>query len=668
VPAAFAYVGPSAHGTRPKRRAAPSAGLFGCLVSIVALSCTTAGPASTASAREMRLGGTIRVGLVKFWDQYVHGAAPGPVFDSGLDPHVAIGSQAELLRCCLVRTLVSYTGQPTATGGADLRPDLATGLPEVSGDGLTWTFHLKPGLHYGPPLQDTEIVAADVIRGIERSLTPTPQALAALPFTSPHLGSAWYAYAGLIKGSQAFADGASSSIAGLEVPDRYTLRVSAVSATGDVPYLFALADSAPIPPNPGASLARLGAAQGHDGVYGRHLVSSGPYMLEGAEALDFSVPADQQRGAAGYRSGEGFTFVRNPSWDPATDELRPAYADRIEFTTWPSDDAASGAIESGAIDIAWDVIPSAAQVAMYAADQATRRRVISEPNDVVFFAAINLATKPFDDIHVRKALNLVVDKARVRDLAASLRPRFGGPNGGRVASHIVPDGLEDDLLVGYRPYDAVDDHGSLSAARAEIARSAYDTDRDGVCDASACRDIVALVRDDEPFWRGLADVVADGAADLGITFDRRDVGVRELFAKAFEPGEKVPIAFALRYTKDYPTAAGILPGLFSARAIADHGNASLTGATPEQLTRWGYVVGSVPTVDDRLATCQAEIRQPVECWARVDQYLMEQVVPTLPLLFGEATWVVSERVGETSFAQATGWAALDRFVVKPDDR
>jgi hypothetical protein len=45
---------------------------------------------------------------------------------------------------------------------------------------------------------------------------------------------------------------------------------------------------------------------------------------------------------------------------------------------------------------------------------------------------------------------------------------------------------------------------------------------------------------------------------------------------------------------------------------------------------------------------------------------MEQVVPVLPLLFGDASWTVSPRVVASSFAEATGLPALDRFVVAPD--
>lgn len=645
------------------RRASSWALIFVVTGALAFASCSPSRlPTSTPIAAD-RVGGTIHVGLVHFWENYTRGEAPGPVFDLGLDPHVALGQQTELFRCCLVRTLLSYDGQATADGGTELQSDLATGLPEVSDDGLTWTFRLKQGLHYAPPLEDVEIVSADVVRAIERELTPTPEALAELPFSNPKIGAGWYIFEELIKGASAFSNGAASSIAGLETPDRYTLRVHATVATGDVPYLFALSDTAPIPPNPDDPLARLGAAAGHEGGYGPFLVASGPYMLEGAERLDFSVPAAEQAPAPGYRPGEGFTLVRNPSWERATDVLRPAYADRIEFTRAATEEAASAAVEGGSLDLAWDVTATPAEVASYSADQALRERLISEPNDVVFMILMNLAAKPLDDIHVRKALNLAVDKARIRELAAMLHPRFAGPTGGRVATHIVADGLEGDLLAGYRPYDAADDHGNLEAARAEMSKSAYDRDRDGICDAPECAGVSALVRGDEPFWAAIADEVSTEAAELGITFETRLVPAPEMFAAAFDPAAQLPIAFGIRWNKDYPTAAGVLPGLFSSSGLATNSSASLLGATREQLTDWGYEVEVVPSVDGRLEACQAELRNPVECWARLDQYLMEEVVPALPLVFGEADWIVSDRIAEASYAQSTGWPALDRFVV-----
>ena len=71
-------------------------------------------------------------------------------------------------RCCLLRTLLSYNGKTTAEGGADVQPDLASAMPEVSADGLTWTFTLKPGIAYAPPLENVTVTAQDFIRAMER--------------------------------------------------------------------------------------------------------------------------------------------------------------------------------------------------------------------------------------------------------------------------------------------------------------------------------------------------------------------------------------------------------------------------------------------------------------------------------------------------------------------
>src|SRR5215211_6368486 len=127
----------------------------------------TAAPSAAASATSARsasprVGGTLRVGLPAEGDN-------APINELYVDPHLQFGLD-EVLRCCLVRTLLSYNGRPTAEGGTVLRPDMAESLPDVSADGLTWTFQLRDGLRYGPPYADTPITARDVIRGIERSV------------------------------------------------------------------------------------------------------------------------------------------------------------------------------------------------------------------------------------------------------------------------------------------------------------------------------------------------------------------------------------------------------------------------------------------------------------------------------------------------------------------
>ena len=58
---------------------------------------------------------------------------------------------------------------------------------------------------------------------------------------------------------------------------------------------------------------------------------------------------------------------------------------------------------------------------------------------------MNLTQPPFDDIHVRKAMNWIIDKA-------ALRQAWGGPIPGSIANHIVPTGVLQQRLAEYDPY------------------------------------------------------------------------------------------------------------------------------------------------------------------------------------------------------------------------
>ena len=146
---------------------------FVVALALVAAGCTShhahaTGPSSAGSP--IPRGGTLRV---------VVPPAPASALEqgSGIDPQKAYFVDSwELFRCCLLRTLLSYKGAPTAQGGAVLHPDLAASMPSLSSDGLTWTFRLKLGLHYAPPLDQVEIRAQDIIRALEREANPTASA------------------------------------------------------------------------------------------------------------------------------------------------------------------------------------------------------------------------------------------------------------------------------------------------------------------------------------------------------------------------------------------------------------------------------------------------------------------------------------------------------------
>jgi ABC-type transport system substrate-binding protein len=600
----------------------------------------------------------------------------GPGFMDPAKNWAGWGTAAELFRCCLARTLISYVGRGAEDGGSEPRPDLAAEIPEVSADGLTWTFRLREGLRYGPPLQDVEIVAQDIVRALERTADPATK------------GVVYASYFSMIEGYDAMRSGGATSISGLVVPDPHTLVVRLVRPAGDLIYRFSLPNTSPIPE---------GVAEGHRNL-SAFLVSTGPYMLEGSEEMDFSLPPDEQVGAEGYAlvgGSEGgeierITLVRNPSWDPRTDPLRPAYVDRIEienhgeelrqaiatagsFTEAYNDfyydlqEENAREIDQGTIDVSLSTIPSAEQVRRYRADPHLRDRLIEGTLDRLYYSAFNLAVPPFDDVHVRRAVSLALDRARVADLINADPDWLGA----RVANHIAPDGSEDFLLQSYRPSWSTTDGSDPDAARAQMRLSPYDTDGDGRCDATACRGVVLLVEETEEQLHPWSSLIGDALRVVGIVPDVEVTGYGRIVGAIMTPGGDWGTYLCIYcnwVAEDYPSASSVFVSLLYGPSITESGNqnVSLLGATPGQLEDWGYTVDEVPSADDRIDACQRLVGSAqIPCWAELDQYLMEEVVPWIPLFFEETAFPVSERVAKWSFDQQTGYPALDQIALVP---
>jgi peptide/nickel transport system substrate-binding protein len=555
-----------------------------------------------------------------------------------LDPQRFSFVPAELHRCCLLRTLLSYTGRPTGTGGAVLRPDLAAALPRVSADGLTWTFRLKRGIRYAPPFDDREIVAGDVIRAIERAV---------------QIEADYSGYYHVIEGAQAYGAGRADSISGVEAPDATTLVVHLLRPTGDLGGRMALSAAAPVPP---------GAAEGHED-YGPFLVASGPYMIEGSEELDFSLPPRRQKPVAGYRPRRSLTLVRNPSWDPSTDALRPAYVDRIEITVAADLDASLRHVEAGRLDFAIEAGSPPEYVRRYRRSDELRRRLHQGTFDTTWATWMRLAMPPFDDVHVRKAVNLVLDKERLARLMSS-RPYYGVWIDGEATGHLVPDSLQNNLLLDYDPYATPGDRGDMKAARAEMSKSRYDRDRDGLCDHPVCRNVHGVVNDEGALPQMAAEI-ASSLRKLGIEVSVEPAPGEVVFGQAIRPTGKWPLILVIAWQKDFGGAASFFDGTFSRAGLDAGANFSLVGATRAQLEDWNYGVRSVPSVDSKLAECQARVGSAAfQCWSEADQLLMERIVPWAPFFTATQFRVVSERVANFSFAQATTLPAIDQIALK----
>jgi peptide/nickel transport system substrate-binding protein len=567
----------------------------------------------------------------------------------------------ELFRCCLLRTLMSYNGLggPSST---EPEPDLASGPPDVSIDGLTWTFRMRPGLHYGPPLQDVPITSKDIVRALLRGGDPRtgdPEALAS--------------YFSIVQGFSAYAAGQADTIAGLETPDALTLRIQEVHPDATLPYLMALPMTAPIPPLPGSPDALFGAATGHVqsgeftdiGGYGRFLVASGPYMYEGSDEMDFSKPPDEQTPASGFepwilpkdffdrdvpaKTWGSITLVRNPSWDPATDPLRAALADRIEITGGGSNDLFHQ-MSAGTLDMVFDNVSPSAMLRRYQADPSLRPLVESTDGNAVSMAEFNMAQPPFDDIAVRRAVAYAMDRARLVEASrGSYRQDLLV-----LANHYASDTTEASLLSSWSPFPGRNGAPDFEAARDAMSDSRYA--RGGRCADPVCKGVTVLLH---PGLEAAIPSLRSSLASLGI--DALFEAPEDFFDRCLDPAAHIALCVGEGWGADFPNADNFMGPFFSAGGIV---NQNRLGATPNQLARWGYNVRRVPSVDADIERCVEEVgaTQPA-CWARLDQAILTRYMPAVPLAFIQPIRLSSPRIGPfTAWDEATGQPALDRLV------
>jgi peptide/nickel transport system substrate-binding protein len=602
------------------------------VLAIVAAACGggPTQPTSPSEGGEALKGGTLRMAMLAD-------------VTAAFDPQKEYYSVTwEYYRCCLLRTLMSYKGVTTDEGGADIFPDLAASEPTQSDDGLTWTFSIKPGLMYAPPKDDVEITAQDFIRAIERTADP-----------KANVGGYSFYYS-VIKGFDDYANGDADSIEGLKAVDTHTLEITTTEPTGDIGYRFAMGTTAPIPPDDPNE--RFGVAEGHDRNYGRFLVATGPYMFEGSDQMDFSVPAKDQSEVPGYTPGREIILERNPSWDQ--DDLRLAYPDRIEVRIGGDNDDLYNQVAAGTLDFVVDGIVPPDKIRDYQTNPDLQSKIHANPSDAVRYVSFNLAMPPFDDVHVRKAFNWVFDKQGFRQLR-------GGPTVGEIAGHIFVDTLQNNILQTYDPYATANASGDVQKAKDEMAQSRYDKDKDGVCDAPECKNILTITDREDPY-PGQANLLIQFLQPLGITLDVKQLERGTMYNKCNDANSHHQLCAGPGWGKDYADGVTFGQPLFDSSGLWESCcNYSLLGATPEQLKGWGYSVTEVPSVDDKVDECSA--LEPGDdrfnCWAELDRQLMEDVVPWVPYLFDTNVDIISDNITHYSFDQFAGLAAFDQLAV-----
>jgi oligopeptide transport system substrate-binding protein len=314
----------------------------------------------------------------------------------------------------IIRALAEGLVTPAPDGGAPL-PAAATRW-EVSADGLTYTFHLRPGATWsnGDP-----VTAADFIASYRRVLSPATGAPKAALFF-------------LVRGAEEFYRGQSAdfSTVGFHAADARTL---VVTLQRPAPQFLAHVASGPwIPVHP-ATVAQ----------HGRHWTRPGNFVGNGPFTL------------TEWRPNQRIVVTRRADyWDRAAVKLAA-----IHFLAFDNGDAEERAFRAGQVDVTM-AVPTA-KIAGYAEENPSRLRRV--PLHETRYLAFNTTRPPLDDPRVRLALSLALDRTALVD-----RVLQGGPT---IARHYVPDGLG-----GFRSATALQEN--TAQARQLLAAAGYPDGRD----------------------------------------------------------------------------------------------------------------------------------------------------------------------------------------------
>ncbi len=293
-----------------------------------------------------------------------------------LDPAAGYDTASWGFEQMIFDTLVRYSDS-----GVDLVPDLALSW-ESSADAMTFTFHLRRDARFS---NGRGVTAADIEYEIDRVLTPATRSQGMEYFRS-------------VVGAADFVAGRTKTIAGIEMPDPYTIIFHLVAPDPIFLQKLAMPFAAAVP-------REVAARWGED--FSRHVVGSGPFMLKE------------------WLGGQRIVLVKNPYYFVSGLPRLDAIVELIgvdEALEWLK-------FETGEIDVS-SIPPAEFPYVM----KTPRLRALTEKIVTIstMYMGMNCQVWPFTDVRVRRAFNYAVNKGKL----------IGVLNGRGVAAHgVMPPGL-----------------------------------------------------------------------------------------------------------------------------------------------------------------------------------------------------------------------------------
>ncbi|MFL5869808.1 MAG: ABC transporter substrate-binding protein [Solirubrobacterales bacterium] len=512
-----------------------------------------------------------------------------------IDPGAAYYQFSYMIDSATQRQLASW--QPDDVN--EPTPDLAS-APQISSDGLTITWEIKPGIRYSPPYDDHTVQCDDFKYAIERALLPG----VANGFVGTYLKDV----EGLPEAQKKDANATEAAdVSGITCNgDTLTIKLTKTSSAGVLGALSLPLGS----PVPRAYAAKYDAE--NPSTYGTHQLATGPYMIENNSSGE----------TTGYTSGKEIQLVRNPSWDSSTD-WRPAYLDSIDVQEGFTDtDSAAKKILSGDDYVNGDFSLDATSLKLAAQQYADQLTLT--PSGGNRYIALNTQKPPFDDINVRKAVIAASNRT-------DLRNTRGGELVGQVATHYLPPGIAGFEEAGGEAGPDLDfvsnPNGDMAVAEKYMKAAGFSS---GKCEGDCT---VTMVGDDSPPGSDTAEVFKDQLSQLGFDVQFQKVAHDIMYTKYCNvPKNEPDVCPNVGWIKDCQDPQCILQPPFNGASIV-----------PSNNSNWPLL--DDPTINKEMdqAVYVDDPTQRAQVWGKIDDDITA-LAPAVPWVWDNQSNISSANV------------------------
>ena len=376
----------------------------------------------------------------------------------------------------------------------DIVPDIARSW-SLSPDQRTYTFHLRRDVRFS---NGRKVTAEDVRYSFERVLTPGTKA----PLT-------WVL--DKIEGADAFLAGKTTSISGIRTENDHTLVLKLNKPFGPFLSLLAMTAAYVVPRE---EVGRLGQD------FGTHPVGSGPYVL------------------TEWKHGQYLMLTAREDYYEGRPKLNGIY-----YKIIPEDLTAVMEFETGRLD---ELLIPSSEYRRYTTDPAWRDLVYGKPGLNSYYIGLNCTRPPFNDIRIRRAVNLAIDRQHILNTVFEKR--------GVLAAGPVPPGLWKHSGWSRKP----EGYGYDPKKAKELIQ-----------EAGAQGSTLKIYISTDPEILDIVEVVQNYLAQVGITAKITQLDW-SAFKHAVNEGE--PDAFWLSWWADYPDPENFLYPLFHSASVGPGGN------------------------------------------------------------------------------------------------